>query len=88
MPAITAQKLVREFGAGTRAVDGIDLEVFPGEIYGFLGPNGAGVPRRHRSPASSRETQRSSSSGTSSTARKGIKWSPGGEKVLWQDLFY
>jgi ABC-2 type transport system ATP-binding protein len=42
MPAITAEKLVREFGAGTRAVDGIDLEVFPGEIYGFLGPNGAG----------------------------------------------
>jgi ABC-2 type transport system ATP-binding protein len=25
-----------------RAVDGIDLEVRPGEIYGFLGPNGAG----------------------------------------------
>ena len=25
-----------------RAVDGIDLEVEPGEIYGFLGPNGAG----------------------------------------------
>ena len=24
------------------AVDGIDLEVAPGEIYGFLGPNGAG----------------------------------------------
>jgi ABC-2 type transport system ATP-binding protein len=42
LPAITAEKLVREFGAGTRAVDGIDLEVFPGEIYGFLGPNGAG----------------------------------------------
>jgi len=42
LPAITAENLVREFGAGTRAVDGIDLEVFPGEIYGFLGPNGAG----------------------------------------------
>ena len=27
---------------GPRAVDGIDLEVAPGEIYGFLGPNGAG----------------------------------------------
>src|SRR5919204_395655 len=27
---------------GPRAVDGIDLNVSPGEIYGFLGPNGAG----------------------------------------------
>jgi ABC-2 type transport system ATP-binding protein len=25
-----------------KAVDGIDLEVAPGEVYGFLGPNGAG----------------------------------------------
>src|SRR6187200_2250414 len=41
-PAIQADKLVREFKKGPRAVDGIDLEVSPGEIYGFLGPNGAG----------------------------------------------
>src|SRR3954452_25137180 len=34
--------LVREFKGGIRAVDGIDLDVTPGEIYGFLGPNGAG----------------------------------------------
>ena len=34
--------LVREFKGSVRAVDGIDLEVRPGEIYGFLGPNGAG----------------------------------------------
>ena len=33
---------MREFRKGPRAVDGIDLEVAPGEIYGFLGPNGAG----------------------------------------------
>ena len=33
---------MREFKNGPRAVDGIDLEVAPGEIYGFLGPNGAG----------------------------------------------
>ena len=33
---------MREFKGGIRAVDGIDLEVAPGEIYGFLGPNGAG----------------------------------------------
>ena len=39
---IRAEGLVREFKGGIRAVDGIDLEVRPGEIYGFLGPNGAG----------------------------------------------
>jgi ABC-2 type transport system ATP-binding protein len=39
---IQAEGLVREFKNGPRAVDGIDLEVAPGEIYGFLGPNGAG----------------------------------------------
>jgi ABC-2 type transport system ATP-binding protein len=39
---IQVEGLVREFKNGPRAVDGIDLEVAPGEIYGFLGPNGAG----------------------------------------------
>ena len=39
---IVVEGLVREFKNGPRAVDGIDLEVPPGEIYGFLGPNGAG----------------------------------------------
>ena len=39
--SIVASGLTRHFG-DIRAVDGIDLEVYPGEIYGFLGPNGAG----------------------------------------------
>jgi ABC-2 type transport system ATP-binding protein len=39
---IEVEGLVREFKNGPRAVDGIDLQVRPGEIYGFLGPNGAG----------------------------------------------
>ncbi len=39
--AVLTQGLVRRFGTKV-AVDGIDLEVAPGEIYGFLGPNGAG----------------------------------------------
>ncbi len=39
--AITARGLVKDFG-GTRAVDGIDLAVPAGAIYGVLGPNGAG----------------------------------------------
>jgi ABC-2 type transport system ATP-binding protein len=41
-PAIEVRGLVREFKGGIRAVAGIDLDVAPGEIYGFLGPNGAG----------------------------------------------
>jgi ABC-2 type transport system ATP-binding protein len=40
--SIEAERLVRVFKKGPRAVDGIDLQVAPGEIYGFLGPNGAG----------------------------------------------
>ena len=40
--AIEAERLVREFKKGPRAVDGIDILVSPAEIYGFLGPNGAG----------------------------------------------
>src|SRR5947208_8896862 len=42
MDGIAVEGLVRVFKGGIRAVDGIDLEVAPGEIYGFLGPNGAG----------------------------------------------
>ena len=40
--AIEAERLVRVFKKGPRAVAGIDLSVASGEIYGFLGPNGAG----------------------------------------------
>ena len=39
---ILVERLEREFKGGIKAVRGIDLEVAPGEIYGFLGPNGAG----------------------------------------------
>jgi ABC-2 type transport system ATP-binding protein len=39
--AIEASDLVRTFGA-TRALDGIDLRVPAGTVYGLLGPNGAG----------------------------------------------
>src|SRR3954453_4457303 len=42
MEGIVVDDLVRVFKGDIRAVDGIDLQVAPGEIYGFLGPNGAG----------------------------------------------
>jgi len=40
-PAIDATGLTKQFGS-TTVVDGIDLMVEPGTVYGFLGPNGAG----------------------------------------------
>ena len=40
-PAILAAGLVKNFGK-TRALDGFDLEVAPGTVFGLLGPNGAG----------------------------------------------
>ncbi|WP_281901870.1 ABC transporter ATP-binding protein [Phytohabitans aurantiacus] len=40
-PLIHARGLVKRFGSFT-AVDGIDVDVQPGEAFGFLGPNGAG----------------------------------------------
>ena len=39
--AIEAHGLVKDFD-GQRAVDGIDVAVAAGTIYGVLGPNGAG----------------------------------------------
>ncbi len=39
--AIEAEGLVKHFG-GTKALDGLDLAVSQGTVYGLLGPNGAG----------------------------------------------
>src|ERR687891_615904 len=39
--AVETEGLVKVFGE-TRAVDGIDLAVHPGTVFGVLGPNGAG----------------------------------------------
>ncbi|HJX45172.1 MAG TPA: ATP-binding cassette domain-containing protein [Geodermatophilus sp.] len=44
-PAVVASGLVRRFGSGpgaVTAVDGVDLEVPAGTVFGLLGPNGAG----------------------------------------------
>ena len=40
-PAITVRGLVKRY-AGRAVVDGIDLDVEPGEVFALLGPNGAG----------------------------------------------
>ncbi|MFN8518648.1 MAG: ABC transporter ATP-binding protein [Chloroflexota bacterium] len=41
VPAIRLEGFAKSYGA-IPAVRGIDLEVRPGEVFGFLGPNGAG----------------------------------------------
>lgn len=40
--AIEAVELVKVFKGGVRAVDGLNLEVEAGTVFGLLGPNGAG----------------------------------------------
>jgi ABC-2 type transport system ATP-binding protein len=40
-PAIVTERLTKQFGELV-AVDGINLELPPGRIYGLLGPNGSG----------------------------------------------
>ena len=42
MPAIAAERLVKHFSPEIRAVDGIDLAIDEGRIFGFLGANGSG----------------------------------------------
>jgi ABC-2 type transport system ATP-binding protein len=41
-PVIRTTALSKTYGTGVVAVDGLDLEVYAGEIFGLLGPNGAG----------------------------------------------
>ena len=40
-PVIAVEGLTRRFG-DVVAVDGLTLEIHPGEVFGFLGHNGAG----------------------------------------------
>ncbi len=40
-PAIRIEQVSKRFG-NVQALDGVDLEVRPGEFFGLLGPNGAG----------------------------------------------
>ncbi len=40
-PLVEAHGLTKRYGTFA-AVDSLDLELYPGEVYGFLGPNGSG----------------------------------------------
>ena len=41
-PPVAVRGLTKVYDDGTRAVDGLDLTVAPGQVVGLLGPNGAG----------------------------------------------
>lgn len=41
-PALEARGLVKRFGAGPPALDGLSFHVDAGELYGLVGPDGAG----------------------------------------------
>ncbi|MBT8171259.1 ATP-binding cassette domain-containing protein, partial [Candidatus Bathyarchaeota archaeon] len=40
-PLIEVSKLFKKFGS-IQALNGLNFRIFPGEIYGLLGPNGSG----------------------------------------------
>lgn len=42
MSAIVAEQLVKHFPPDIRAVDGIDLDIPEGQVFGYLGQNGSG----------------------------------------------
>lgn len=41
-PVLSARSLTRTYKGGFTAVDGLTLDIYPGEIFGLLGTNGAG----------------------------------------------
>jgi len=41
-PVLSIRGLTKTYRAGTRALDGVDLDIRRGEIFALLGPNGAG----------------------------------------------
>ncbi|SDR79365.1 ABC-2 type transport system ATP-binding protein [Nocardioides scoriae] len=41
-PVVRTRGLTKVYRGGVRAVDGVDLEVREGDVYGFLGANGSG----------------------------------------------
>lgn len=40
-PYFKLKQIVKTFGV-TKALNGVDLDIYAGEVIGFVGPNGAG----------------------------------------------
>jgi ABC-2 type transport system ATP-binding protein len=79
--AVLAEGLVKHYNGreGTvEAVRGVDLEVRPGEIFGFLGPNGAGKSTTVRMLT----TLLSITSGRAEVAGVDVATDPGGARSL------
>ena len=49
-PVLMVKDVVKAFGA-KRAVDGVSLEVMPGDIFGFVGGTTARARRRSSAPS-------------------------------------
>ncbi len=71
---VEVRGLTKGYGDRITAVDGIDLSVRRGEVYGFLGPNGAGVRApRAADPRPVRRGVRSRCGVDLAPARRGVR---------------
>jgi ABC-2 type transport system ATP-binding protein len=91
MHAIHAQGLSKRYGA-TLALDALDLAVAPGEVYGYLGPNGSGKTTTirlllglHRPSAGRAELFGIDAWGDPVAAHRRVAY-VAGEPVLWPNL--
>ncbi|MER6827251.1 hypothetical protein ABT352_14810 [Streptosporangium sp. NPDC000563] len=44
MTSVVETEGLTKFYGGRRGLEDLDLEIRPGEVFGYLGPNGAGKP--------------------------------------------
>jgi NitT/TauT family transport system ATP-binding protein len=68
-PIVTLRDVAKTFGTGTRALDGLDLNVHAGEFLSLLGPSGCGKSTVLRLIAGLTESSRGSVTWTSDRGR-------------------